>query len=184
MPNRFDLHRQREVLRKQLQTLPVKVGDIAVNFFKARFREQGWRNVYLKGWKQRSPKAKRNKGRAILIDSGRLRRSIRIAKINAMEVTIGTDVPYARMHNEGFKGTVQVKAHTRGRFAKRKTGTGKFTKTGKERMKTVTERTGDIPVRAHSRRINMPQRRFIGESKYLTRLIHHKIHSELLKAFQ
>lgn len=125
-------------MERMLITLPLTVGDIAVQFYKVRFRAEGWYDAGFIKWQARSPKAKRNKGRAILTNTGRLRRSIHIAKLTSSSVTIGTDVPYARAHNEGFNQLVHVKPHTRGRYAKKKVGTGKLTKTGKQGMKTVT----------------------------------------------
>ena len=184
MPNRFDISRQQRALKQTMLTLPVTVGDLSMQFIDARFRAQGWYDNGFVPWDKRSPKAKRNKGRAILINTGRLRRSIRISKVTSNSVTIGTDVPYARIHNEGFKGTVNVRAHNRGTFAKHKVGTGKFTKTGKERMKTMTTRTGAIPVKAHTRNINMPKRQFMGASKYLTSILKRKITTEILKALK
>ncbi|MBS1740714.1 MAG: phage virion morphogenesis protein [Bacteroidetes bacterium] len=184
MQNPIDLHRQRQALKQMLLTLPLTVGDLAVQFYKARFRAEGWYDASFVKWQARSPNAKRNKGRAILTSTGRLRRSIRIAKLTQNIVTIGTDVPYARVHNEGFNGTVHVKAHTRGLYKKKKAGTGKLTKTGKERMKTVSELQRTTPVGQHNRKMHMPKRQYMGESQYLNRIITRKISTEVLKAFK
>ena len=47
--------------------------------------------------------------------SGRLKKSIRRIRVTQNSVTIGTDVPYAQIHNEGgtIKKTVSVKSHRR-----------------------------------------------------------------------
>ncbi len=50
---------------------------------------------------QRDRRYKVPKGRAILVQSGRLRRSPRIVSSTASSVTIGTDVPYAQLLQEG-----------------------------------------------------------------------------------
>lgn len=41
------------------------------------------------------------KNRAILVQTGRLRRSINSRRTGQFQVTISTDVPYAKVHNEG-----------------------------------------------------------------------------------
>jgi phage gpG-like protein len=46
---------------------------------------------------------KNNTGRALLIKSGRLRRSIRITEAGIDYVKVGSDVPYAQVHNDGLK---------------------------------------------------------------------------------
>lgn len=165
-------------LRSRLLTLPIKVGDTAVLFTKQRFAQKNWIGNGTEYWRPRKTHTKwgktpRNKGRALLVDSGRLRRSIRIMSKTAYSVTIGSDVPYAKAHNEGFKGSVsqQVSAHTR-----RKT-----VKQGKAR-KVV----GTSQVSAHSRTVkqNIPRRKFIGQSPYLTKQIERLISSEIMKAIK
>ena len=69
-------------------------------------------------------------------------------------------MPYAKSHNEGFNGTVSVKAHTRNQYTKTQVGTGKFTKKGKERMKSAIMKTGQTTVKAHTRKVNLQQRQF------------------------
>lgn len=184
MQNPIDLHRQRMALKQMLLTLPMTVGDLAVQFYKARFRAEGWYDATFVKWAVRSAKAKRNKGRAILTNTGRLRRSIRIAKLTQSSVTIGTDVPYARVHNEGFNQAVHVRPHSRGIYKKKKVGTGTLTKTGKQRMKTVTELQSTTQVGQHTRNMRMPQRQYMGESQYLNKIITRKISTEVLKAFK
>jgi len=49
----------------------------------------------------------------ILRDTSRLRNSITYDVANNTSVRIGTNVEYGRLHQFGFKGTVQVAAHAR-----------------------------------------------------------------------
>ena len=184
MQNPLDLHRQRAELKRIIARIPAIAGDLAVQFYKARFRAEGWYDTGFVKWQARSPKAKRNKGRGILTNTARLRRSIRISKITATSVSVGTDVPYAKVHNEGFRGTVQVKAHKRGVFARKKTGTGKFTKSGKERMKSVSVLSGTVQVKAHSKKLHIPKRQYMGESRYLNQIVMRRITTEITKAFK
>jgi phage gpG-like protein len=165
-------------LRSRLLTLPVKVGDTAVLFTKQRFAQRNWIGTGTEYWRPRKAytkwgKTPRNKGRALLVDTGRLRRSVRIMGKTSSSVTIGSDVPYAKAHNDGFKGTISqsVSAHTR-----RKT-----VKQGRSRQVV-----GTTQVSAHNRSIkqNIPRRRFIGQSPYLTKQIERLITSEIQKALK
>lgn len=184
MTRKFNLNRYERHFKKVLQYAPGMLGNDAVNFFLDNFKRQGWLGNSIEPWRKRSPKAKRNRGRAILVDTGRLRRSIRIIQASGGVVRIGSDVPYAKAHNEGFRGVVNVKAHTRNRYGKFKEGSGKFTKKGKERMKSVTRVTGSGQVKAHTRKMNMPKRQFMGNSPYLTRLLQRRLRAEMMKGLR
>lgn len=92
--------------------LPVQVSAIATADFKENFIRQGYQGkVGVVKWKQRKYN-KRGKGRAILVKSGRLKRSIRPSP-TFDHARVISNVPYAQAHNEGFKGTVRVPAHRR-----------------------------------------------------------------------
>lgn len=175
MAQNFNLNAIERHFKQVLLYAPGLLGNDAVNFFLDSWKRQGWLNYSNTAWRQRSKNSKRNKGRAILVDSGRLRRSIRIVKITGGAVTIGTDVPYARMHNEGFKGVVNIAAFTRNRYVKEKVGIGKLTKKGKEKTKTVSRVGSSHTVKAHTRRVNMPQRQFMGYSHYLDKQLHRRL---------
>jgi phage gpG-like protein len=150
--------------------LPAIVGQEAVNLSGQAFRNQGWDG---QPWPARKPGAPRNKGRALLRDTGLLRRSIRVVKMTPSEVTVGTDVPYARIHNAG--GTInaaqRVPAHTRKAHARR-------TRFGKVQVAAHA-------VGAHTRRISivMPKRQFLGTSPAFVRHIEQLVASELARIF-
>jgi hypothetical protein len=90
-------------------------------------------------------------------------------------------MPYAKVHNEGFKGEVTVKSHTRNRYSKAKVGTGKFTQKGKERKKTVTFKSGETTVKSHTRKVNIPQRQFIPTQDSPSPVLNNAITRELTK---
>lgn len=160
-----------QILQRKLQaaltTLPVQLGNEAVNWFKGNFRRQGWPGNGLQPWKPRKANARRNAGRGILINSGRLSRSPRIINTAALRVDVGTDVPYAKAHNEGFTGVVTVKAHRRTTFGQVKVSTGKANKP----YTTKRMATGSGEVKAHSRRMNLPQRKFMGNSPVIESIL-------------
>ena len=170
---------------KVRMALPPVIGTIAVNHFKDSFRRQGWRDRTLEAWAKRKPGTKNNKGRAILVRSGRLRNSIRIISADPNRIVIGTDVPYARAHNEGVHDQVNVKAFKRRRFGKSKVqSTGVFSIKSRQGVSsTVTNVTGEYPVRSHTRKMNLPQRQFMGDSYVMDLKIDREITNRIMTIF-
>ena len=98
-------------------------------------------------------KAQKLSDQILHVRTGRLRRSITArfegsGKEN-FRALVGTNVEYARVHEFGFKGEVDVKSHQRTMTM----AWGKLMKT----PKTVT-------VRAHKLKMNMPERSFLRSS--------------------
>lgn len=173
-----------EKTQKVMRRLPLLIGNEAKNFFQDRFKAQNWIDNYTEPWKRRKPESKRNKGRAILTDTGRLKRSIRVIIADWGVVKVGTDVPYAGVHNDGFNGTVTVPEHSR--IATRKVGTRAMKLKGRQTRVRVGGRKVKIQgashqVKSHTRKMNMPRRRFIGNSHYLDVRIDRLIINELSK---
>lgn len=151
-----------------------QVGVIAVNFSKERFVQKNWLSNRREAWKAR----KRPARGSLMVQSGRLKRSIRKLSQGSYYVYIGTDDPKAQIHNEGgtINKTVTVKSHSRKR-TKRATSE----KTGKKLKKRVAAGTGT--VKAHTRKMNitMPKRQFLGDSPILNRRIERFLSKELDK---
>lgn len=76
-----------------LQYAPGLLSNYAVNFFLDSSKRQGWMGNSLELWARRRNNKGRNSGRANLIDTGRLRRSIRISYIHS-----GMDIKGADLH--------------------------------------------------------------------------------------
>ena len=79
------------------------IGNIAINEAKTNFKRQGFMDRSVKRWK---PRKKKDEGRAILVKSGALRRSIRRISVSNKKVTIGSKgkaAVYAGVHNYGLK---------------------------------------------------------------------------------
>jgi hypothetical protein len=169
-------------LRKQVASLPVLIGNEAKNFALDNFKRQGFLGDTFEPWRRR--KSKKEGGRALLVKSGRMRRGLRVQQANWDGVIIADDVPYAKAHNEGFNGKVNVKAHQRNKFARTKVGSGKFTKSGKERIKTVQSISGSSMVKQHTRQMRIPRRRFIGKSQYLMNRLQRIAVAHILKAYR
>lgn len=84
--------------------------------------------------------------------------SIRPAEVGPERVVISAgnaQVPYAKVHNEGFDGEVTVKSHIR-----RKKGSNS------QKNKNVLY-GGDALVTEHKRNMHVVKRQFLGESKEL-----------------
>lgn len=184
----FPFNKIQRQVQHALHQVPGIIGNDAVNFFKDSFKRQGWMGATFVPWRPRKTvtkwgKTPRNKGRAILVDRRHLGKSIRITNVSNLCVTIGTDVPYARVHNDGFKGTViqQVRAHQRRQFLNTKISSLKSKRTKSQRVQT-----GSITIRQFTRSINqnIPQRKFMGDSPILKKIIERRIVGEVMKAFR
>lgn len=121
------------------------VGNEMVNESLDNIRKQ--KDIHGKPLKARSPKAPRNQGRSILVNTGRGRRSIR-------HKAVGTSVKleaeeYMVAHNQGVNKTVSARSR-RGRN--------------------------------YSRKMNLPQRQFSGESRKQTERINKVIANRIAKA--
>ena len=167
---------QRLTQRTFLQRMVNEAGVIAVNFSNDRFRFKNWIDKTAEKWQARK---RPNRG-SLLLRTGRLKSSIRKIASGDYYVVVGTDVPYAQLHNEG--GTVnkvaQVKAYTRKVVIRQRSVN--------RRGNATTRVIGSKIVRAHNRKMNltMPKRQFLGESELLMRRIEMHINRELNKELQ
>ncbi|MCF8337896.1 MAG: phage virion morphogenesis protein [Bacteroidales bacterium] len=165
-----------ERLNKTYKKLPNELAAISVKFSKERFRDQAWLDRAREKWperKRRRPGTKK-RSQTLLVDSGRLKRSVRKIHASVRRIIIGSDAPYAQIHNEG--GTIDetvtvpkytVRSHKRRSHTRKRAG-----RTERVRSTTVESHT----VQTHKRKMNtkIPQRQFMGSSYTLaTRLINH-----------
>ena len=134
---------------------PSVAGNIALRFINGNFRAQGFQGQSFERWK----KSNKKRG-STLVNKGHLR-AANYYTTQPGQTTLKNSSPYAKVHNEGFEGVVTVKAHSRNKYSKAKKGTGKFTKKGKERMQTVTFKSGSSQVREHQRKMMIPKRQFM-----------------------
>ncbi len=131
-----------------MRRLVNRSGVVAVNFSKERFVRKDWLDGSSREvWQKRK---KTDKG-SLMVRSGRLKRSIRKMSEGDYFVYVGTDVPYAQVHNEGgeINKTANVRTHTRVRKGRKET------------------------VKAHRRqmKLTMPKRQFLGDSDALAKRI-------------
>lgn len=163
-----------EVRRYATSRFPSVAGDTALRFINGNFRAQGYQGQRFKKWKP-------SKG-TILVDSGALRAANYYVSRPGM-IILRNHQPYAGVHNKGFRGTVSIPAHSRNRYASTRVGTGRFTKTGRERTRTMTVKSGESSVKAHTRKMNIPQRQFMpilpGDTPVLNRAIKREVTRDL-----
>lgn len=139
----------------------------AVNFSKERFVRKNWVDNSIERWKARKPspdwaseeQKKASQRGSIMVRSGRLKRSVRKLSVTRNSVTIGTDVLYAQIHNEGgvINQKINIKAHTRERKG----------------------RTEQVKAHKRKRQVTIPKRQFIGESRLLLRRLERMVQLEI-----
>jgi phage gpG-like protein len=159
----------RAKLDRVILGLPKVVGNEAVQWSQERFLQQNWIGESTEPWQARQKETRKTAGRKLLIQTSRLFRSIRIVEQNANTVVIGTDVPYAAIHNYGgvIRQSARSETFARDRILRGK-NKGRFKK-----MKVSAFRAGSSHGFSFGARvIIMPQRQFIGNSPALkSRLI-------------
>ena len=93
--------------KRQKSILPKRLAKQAELHFKSGFRSGGGKtDSSLGGWRPREITAKRNIGRAILVDTGLLRRDIKVRSATWANMEIGTGAAtknYASVHNKGLR---------------------------------------------------------------------------------
>ena len=143
--NKLDMTKVVARWNKAKEQLPKLLTNVSKNTFVDSWKKQGWDGEKWKEVNRRTPgtraynsATKAARTRAILVQSGTLRRSIVINSQTFARMVISTNVPYAQIHNEGFKGTISVPKHTR-------------------RIKGNPQ-----VVKSYSYRANIPQRKFMG----------------------
>lgn len=142
--------------------LPQVLANDSVRFFNDSFNKQAWDGA--KWQKLKKPR----KGGTILVKTGRLKRSIKVQSASFKIIKVISNTPYSQIHNEGFKGVEKVKSHTRRIGVVRKLG----------------KAAGVTDVASHTRKMNMPKRQFMGDSKELTKQHVVKIEKALSTCFK
>ena len=134
-------------IAQAMQALPELVAEEAAEYSRSRFTEKAFDG---KPWRPVSPNYHPRRG-TLLVRSGALLNSVRVVSTSQEKVVIGagnSKVKYAKAHNEGFSGSVVVKS---------------FRRIGKN---------GKIHnVRSHTRKMNIPQRQFMGRCAELEEIL-------------
>lgn len=103
MTLRESINRKIRNLKDAKRNIPVLVSNNSKNFFLQSFRNQGFTDNSLEKWQKRDNRSRRSSGRAILVDTGTLRRSIKVSQSSFNKIVITSNLPYASVHNYGLK---------------------------------------------------------------------------------
>lgn len=190
--NKFNFGKVEKQVRTSLERSLVLMGKTAKTFFVDNFRKQGFDDKSVKRWERRKGEvggfgvSKKSAGsRAVLVKSGDLKKSIRVESINKfnLSVKIGTDLPYAKIHNDG--GVVYRRAHKRTATIKSFTrGSGSFVngvwKKGKKQKIELQGARHNVAASS----FKMPKREYIGDSYNLNEKVKKVIITDLNKVFK
>jgi len=170
--SRVDLSNLQRRAQLAMRRLPPLLGAEAVRHTKENFRQGGFVDSSLNPW----PKRKRDPdpGRGTLIGKGtaHLFRDVRILSRTNNMVTVGTTLPYARIHNDG--GTISHPGGTA--FFKKKDGELAWVS---NQVAARLATAGRKLPRTKPHLIQMPQRKFLGQSKSLNQKLRTIVTREL-----
>lgn len=167
MPSVNNNAKQFDVLKQKYEVFRNKVPDMiaiqAVNFFKRNFELQGFVDNGVEKWKTLSNPADRS--RQILRKRGTLKNAIRKIKAERSKVVVGVgaDVKYAALQNNG--GQVLITPKMRRYFW------AMYKQTGQEYYKGLA-----LTKKKH---LDIPARKFIGDSAALVKNIDRMIVKEM-----
>ena len=173
--------------RLQARALPVKVGRMAKDFFQEHFRLGGWRDGGLRRWQPARRQLVGGKGASaqygpLLSGRNHLRSSISYVP-GAGRVRVFTTVPYAPVHNYG--GTVST--HPRVTPRMRRYAWARFFAAGGGKGRQAPEEAAKWRALALTRkqrltvRARIPQRKFMGESRELSKAVRDMAANEVRK---
>lgn len=160
--------------------LQTKFQEIAtaktLRFIGGNFAAQGYQGTTFMRWASRKANTKKNQGRALLVQSGRLKRGWRGFNSAPGEVTIANDVPYAEIHNNGgiINKSARSETFLRNRYLKG-TNKGKF-------KRGVTTATKGFTYKEHT--IKMPRRQMMPTNDSDSPVLRAAIERDLLQEIQ
>ncbi|MDX9703916.1 MAG: phage virion morphogenesis protein [Candidatus Auribacterota bacterium] len=148
---------------KAISEMPRVIAGAAIKMKDANFSAQGFveNGRAVSPWPKRKSETTRSDGKRILHSTGNMQDSVR-KRISGNRISIGIDlgkVPYAHAHNEGFKGSVNIKSFSR------------------------QTRKGTTTVKAHTRKVDIPERKFLGYTVDIDKIVEKELAFRLNKIF-
>lgn len=179
-------------LQKSLTAFITVMGTDAKNHFVKSFRNQGFEDQTIQRWQSRKRTSYRTRSgrvvddtnRAILVKSGDLRRSVRIISKGYRSIVLGSDLPYAQIHNDG--GIID-KSESRNLMYYREIATNIQSRNTLKRFASTTGRrkaTHAMEVTIGAHKIKMPKRQFIGHSRKLIDQLRMKLDKRIQNVFK
>jgi len=160
------------ILRKILKRIQVDLSDE----FDRNFTRQSF---FSKPWQRRKSPVSGSRSGHLLVDSGELRRSIQGSTINGDTLTFSSDLPYAKLHNEGgeIKVTARMKRYfwaryleTQKRFGRKKDGSIRKTK-GNVQVSSMAAFWKHMALMKVGSTIHIPARPFLANSPEVENII-------------
>jgi phage gpG-like protein len=154
--------------------LPEIIGNEVINHALDNFKDESFNG---QKWKKRKNKKDTRK---LLIQTGDLRRSLRIISSSPTSVTVGSSLIYAAVHNNGGEINRAARSET---FVRNRYKTGKKGKMfgGMGAFKKGTSQGQGQTYKAYG--YNMPIRKFLGITPKLTASIKQIVNEEFEKEF-
>lgn len=159
------------IFMKIKRKAPRKVAVKSKNFFKESFAKGGFTDVSFQEW----PKTTNPLARKTMYNKGDLQNSIRSIQETKERVEVGTEIQYAKIHNEGGAITVTpaLKAHFWKEYYKHM-GNVKLGKRGgilasSAKTNAKAQYCKNIALKKVGSKIKISKRQFIGESETLMR---------------
>lgn len=171
----------RAIMQRILKDVRVELADE----FDKNFERQGF---FSEAWQRR--KSPLRPGRAVLTDTGALRRSIR-SRMTEDSIVFYTDLPYAAIHNEGgeIKVTRKMKRYfwhkyyeATGSFGRRKDGMPRKDKRTVQ-LTTEAEFWKWMALKREGSIIEMPRRQFLGASPEVEATVREIIEENITEYF-
>ena len=169
------------VVRLILQDIKVELGDE----FDKNFEREGF---FSEKWARR--KSPLRPGGHILVDTGRLRQSVK-SRVSATGITFYSDLPYASIHNDGgeIKVTAKMKRYFWHRYYQAQGSFGRKKNGEKRNDKRTRQLTGEaefwqcMALMKVGQKIKIPRRRFLGTSPEVEQSVREIIEEELEQYF-
>jgi phage gpG-like protein len=176
-PEEFEknlLTKAKEIQNYALTRFPSTAGNIALRFINGNFRAGGFQGQSFERW----AKSKKGKG-TTLVASGALR-AANYYTTQPGQTTLKNNMPYAKAHNEGFEGTVTIKAHTRHKHRGDVLKQKYTNKKGKTATRTIKLTVGEN-VKSHSRKMKIPKRQFMPTNENDSPVLNNAIQREVVR---
>lgn len=185
MPKNIEKELQRRIddlIRKSLDDIRVELADE----FDRNFEREAFFN---EKWKRR--KWNDDETRGLLMRTGALRQSIRAETVGQEKVVFSSDVPYAKIHNEG--GTITVTRRMKGWFwikYREAIGQRTFKRDGSQRnnkknrgINSAAEFYKAMALKKTGSKIIIPKRQFIGRHPDMEKLLYDIVTANVKEVF-
>ena len=189
MANEADkIKKHQQQIIKEIGNMVTIMGVEAKNHYVKSFRDSGFTDGSFKRWKPRKGEvsgfgvSKKSKGgRAILVKSGDLRRSVRVISKSQFTVTLGSDLLYAQIHNDG--GIVYRRASKKTAIRTIKIRGG-YSQLGDEKRRRKKMQILGVRHNVSSYSFKMPKRQFIGASRQLSVRLYNRFDKRIQSIFK